>query len=139
MKRGAHDISTCKSVVKRTQEDDDSALCSHTHPHFNNSDMLIFSRILFSSHALAASIDDALTHVGILSFLYDEARALLVRLALVVGIPRSFSGRKTNFGRTLDDVFHGCFPLPFLTEPSGTPGLIVYRWRCRTTAVSRGD
>jgi hypothetical protein len=101
-RKGAHDISTCKSVVKRTQEDDDdSALCSHSHPHFNNSDMFacFINSYSFFSCSLAPSID-ALTFVGILSFLY-EAHALsvgrsveLVRLALV---SLSFVlGRKTT-------------------------------------------
>ena len=103
MKRGTRHFLTCKSVVKRTQEDvDDSALSLfasllHTHPHFNNSErrdnhvrFFILSRTLSSSRSL---ILDALTFVGILSFL-NEAHALSVgqsdevRLALVFPVFR---------------------------------------------------
>jgi len=107
LKRGTRHFLTCKSVVKRTQEDvDDSALSLfasllHTHPHFNNSErrdnhvrFFILSRTLSSSRSL---ILDALTFVGILSFL-NEAHAVgwsvgrfsvgAVRLALVFPVFR---------------------------------------------------
>merc|ERR1719281_1714111 len=47
------------------------ALCSHTHPHFNNSERRdIFASTSLALHSLAL---DALTFVGILSFLMGRA------------------------------------------------------------------
>ena len=75
--RGAHDISTCKSVVKRTQEDDE-VLCLlsvltpiHTLTTVNAATCSLL-HLSYSIHSLAL---DALTFVGILSFL-NGARAV---------------------------------------------------------------
>lgn len=123
MKRGTRHFLTCKSVVKRTQEDvDDSALSLfasllHTHPHFNNSErrdnhvrFFILSRTLSSSRSL---ILDALTFVGILSFL-NEAHALSVGQSdekfVWHWFSRFFGSRFPGFsedelGRTVDGIF----------------------------------
>lgn len=130
MKRGTRHFLTCKSVVKRTQEDvDDSALSLfasllHTHPHFNNSErrdnhvrFFILSRTLSSSRSL---ILDALTFVGILSFL-NEAHALSVgqsdevRLALVFPVFRFPGFSEDELGRTVDGILCG-LPLRQIQE-----------------------
>merc|ERR1719245_2232740 len=72
--KGAHDISTCKSVVKRTQEDDE-VLCLlsvltpiHTLTTVNAATCSLL-QLSYSNSSLA------LTFVGILSFL-NGARAV---------------------------------------------------------------
>jgi len=111
-RKGAHDISTCKSVVKRTQEDDDSALCSHSHPHFNNSDMFacfINSRTL-SSHArsLLRSMLSHLLEYCLFFTRRTRCRSVGRVGSFGVGIVVVRTRKEDDeLGRTVDDIVRG--------------------------------